>query len=497
MNLTMNMTYGLQPSYHGFVVSTYDALVLFEACFSGYINHVSRRPHDRERGHIIKSGNIFIYEENTSGIKRWTDGVSWSPSRILSNFLIYRQLEKAFPPGQKKKAKKPLATNKSPSGLKNGVTKNGSQAAKSKINVDGLQRMFSTDPSTPYSAADGSDATSNWQNNMSTLDPELERSLVGSLTDSYDFMDEGLVKKTISIIHGDVTHHLVSYYTVADALARGKFQVPSRDPRLLGLTIRHELLRGQTFRSSVNDIDPLERTIYAYYGGYDVPALYFGPLGPHPRPVPFHASPGADSYQSPTLPPQLSQPLLQGPYDNNHLPYTQHHLANPTQHFNGQLANASLYPVPPGMESYSAPAPNDFHANDFPNLGPEVNRALIPMPAMSDAPNPLRPRYQSDDIALDLRFDSRLGDPNFGTVVYYDTAPAQRTLGFGPNPHGLEFNTGFEEEYQAPPYEPPLPIPTFPPFDLEDIKPGSGSWFEGYGQEMTGLAHYPPWAPSS
>lgn len=28
------------------------------------------------------------------GIKRWTDGRVWSPSRILGNFLIYRELDK-------------------------------------------------------------------------------------------------------------------------------------------------------------------------------------------------------------------------------------------------------------------------------------------------------------------------------------------------------------------------------------------------------------------
>jgi hypothetical protein len=51
-------------------------------------------------------GNVFIYEENASGIKRWTDGVTWSPSRIMGNFLVYRELSEPFPAGEKKKAKK-------------------------------------------------------------------------------------------------------------------------------------------------------------------------------------------------------------------------------------------------------------------------------------------------------------------------------------------------------------------------------------------------------
>jgi hypothetical protein len=92
----------LSPTFYGHIASTQDALILFEACLSGAVNHVARRPHDRERTSLIKSGNVFIYEEHSSGIKRWTDGVPWSPSRILGNFLVYRELERPFPPGEKK-----------------------------------------------------------------------------------------------------------------------------------------------------------------------------------------------------------------------------------------------------------------------------------------------------------------------------------------------------------------------------------------------------------
>jgi hypothetical protein len=42
-------------------------------CLSGALNHVAQRPHDRERASLIKSGNVFIYEEHSSSIKRWTD----------------------------------------------------------------------------------------------------------------------------------------------------------------------------------------------------------------------------------------------------------------------------------------------------------------------------------------------------------------------------------------------------------------------------------------
>ncbi|KAI1905849.1 Global transcription regulator sge1, partial [Ophidiomyces ophidiicola] len=96
----------LEPTFNGYVASTHDALILFEACLTGVLHHVPRRPHDRERAQLVRSGSVFIYEENASGIKRWTDGVTWSPSRILGNFLVYRELDKPFPPGEKKRAMK-------------------------------------------------------------------------------------------------------------------------------------------------------------------------------------------------------------------------------------------------------------------------------------------------------------------------------------------------------------------------------------------------------
>lgn len=96
----------MTPTWQGFIHTTFDALIILEACLQGKLSHIPRRPHDRERPQIIVGGNVFIYEENASGIKRWTDGVTWSPSRIMGNFLVYRELSEPFPAGEKKKAKK-------------------------------------------------------------------------------------------------------------------------------------------------------------------------------------------------------------------------------------------------------------------------------------------------------------------------------------------------------------------------------------------------------
>jgi hypothetical protein len=66
----------------GFVESTQDALLVFQACRNGLFRRIRRRLVDRER-RLIRSGSIFVYDEHESGIKRWTDGRLWSPSRVI------------------------------------------------------------------------------------------------------------------------------------------------------------------------------------------------------------------------------------------------------------------------------------------------------------------------------------------------------------------------------------------------------------------------------
>lgn len=248
----------LAPTFYGHIASTQDGLLLFEACLSGALNHVARRPHDRERASLIKSGNVFIYEEHSSGIKRWTDGVPWSPSRILGNFLVYRELERPFPPGEKKRAMK--RSKRSPGigkvpqpyrGLSGGIN-NGYNAV---------------------SAASNSESASA----SSSLQRETERSLIGSLVDSYGFKEDGLVKKTVSVTVGGVSHHLVSYYTVADVL-NNKLLTPTKDPRFQYITPRPDLITKQNFRAPIDEVDTLDRAddraVYSAYpygrNGYDI-----------------------------------------------------------------------------------------------------------------------------------------------------------------------------------------------------------------------------------
>ncbi|KAJ1901397.1 Gluconate transport-inducing protein [Kickxella alabastrina] len=82
----------LAPTYTGFVDTSEDALLIFEACRLGILKCRNRRLAESERKHI-KSGWIFIWDETESHIKRWTDGKRWSPSRVNGCFLIYTELQ--------------------------------------------------------------------------------------------------------------------------------------------------------------------------------------------------------------------------------------------------------------------------------------------------------------------------------------------------------------------------------------------------------------------
>ncbi|KAF3059936.1 Global transcription regulator sge1 [Daldinia childiae] len=222
----------LLPTFFGYIASTMDALILFEACLSGRLSHVPRRPHDRERSDLIASGNVFMYEEHSSGIKRWTDGVPWSPSRILGNFLLYRELDKPFQPGEKKRAMKRQRNDSM-------ITKPTSHSRASSVGN--------------YATAmiDGGASISNLDSATSARN-DAERALVGSLIDSYQFRPDGLIKKTISVTYNGVQHHLVSYYSIEDVI-QNKLRTPSQDPVLRDIAPRAPLISSSSFRAPVDD----------------------------------------------------------------------------------------------------------------------------------------------------------------------------------------------------------------------------------------------------
>jgi hypothetical protein len=228
----------LRPTFEGLVQNSVDGLILFEACLSGELHRIARRLYARERETLVKSGNVFIYDENTSGVKRWTDDVAWSPSRISGNFLIYRELEKPFSPGEKRRATK----RKTPNRL-SGVLP--SRDLHDCLHGSGAAKLIVLPEPAIYPVI---------ETDLQTKDrtKDLEYSLIGSLVDSYGFLIGGLIKKTMRIFVNGVSHHMISYYRENDIKYNGLVR-PTQDPRLQHITIRYELCSKQNFRVPVEE----------------------------------------------------------------------------------------------------------------------------------------------------------------------------------------------------------------------------------------------------
>ncbi|KAJ7238255.1 Gti1/Pac2 family-domain-containing protein, partial [Mycena haematopus] len=171
---------------------------------------VTRRLVDGERN-MIASGSVFVFNEDESGIKRWTDGFFWSPSRILGNFLLYRETDKK--------------------GAGHGRRRKGGVVVEEGEEGGG-----------------GGESLSRPRNETKlSVDRHRERTLVGSLTNSYKFKTDGLMKKTFSLTIAGVAQHLISYYKVSD-VESGRLRAPSTLPELASLDISPTLLEHGNFR---------------------------------------------------------------------------------------------------------------------------------------------------------------------------------------------------------------------------------------------------------
>ncbi|KAI9745880.1 MAG: hypothetical protein M1818_000561 [Claussenomyces sp. TS43310] len=149
-------------TYIGHVRSPADAIKLFEACRLGLLPRVQRRLSEKER-QSIKSGSVFVWDEREAGMRRWTDGKSWSASRVSGSFLTYREME--------------------------GKRGGGSFAPPPVRRISGK---------TPDSGR-GSDE-----------DMEMD----GDGPDGYRYKPDGLMKQSFSITTSNGQHlHLISYYS--------------------------------------------------------------------------------------------------------------------------------------------------------------------------------------------------------------------------------------------------------------------------------------------
>ncbi|PBK64730.1 hypothetical protein ARMSODRAFT_940993 [Armillaria solidipes] len=199
-----------EPPWSGWIETTGDALLILEAARRGLIPRVTRRLVDAERK-MITSGSVFVFDEDESGIKRWTDGFFWSPSRILGNFLLYRETDKRGP----------------------------SHRGRGDEQQQEAEDFSTENPANRRPRTDG---------RLLSVAKHRERSLVGSLTNSYKFKPDGLMKKTFSLNIGGVAQHLISYYKVED-VENGRLRSPSSLPELASLDISPEYLDKTHFRN--------------------------------------------------------------------------------------------------------------------------------------------------------------------------------------------------------------------------------------------------------
>ncbi|RCK63676.1 White-opaque regulator 1 [Candida viswanathii] len=239
----------LTPTYHGYIHSTRDALLVIQEVLDKQLEPVMRRPHERERSLIIKSGAVFVFIEQQSGIKRWTDGISWSPSRIQGRFLVYGELDKKSltDKDSKKKKKRKFALDDDDVN-DNGHNSNNLQLHNSKsIRLNSMILPSGNDPTSlghpqhqpQHSTIPVASIPSNVIPASSAFggSNDYRNSLVNGPLVSACILQNGLVKKTITLttttkdLHiekqeGKQTIHLISYYAKQD-IDSGKLQRPS------------------------------------------------------------------------------------------------------------------------------------------------------------------------------------------------------------------------------------------------------------------------------
>lgn len=366
-----------KPTWQGFLDTTKDAMTVVEAALQGRLSHISRRPHDKERAEMLTSGTVLVYEENASGIKRWTDAVHWSPSRVMNNCLIYRQLVRALKPEEKKTALNPSCGTKRKRKESTGptITKTGD-------NINTSDDEFENPSFEGAQTGDPDSATKVYANFAQNLTPDQQRRFCGSLIDSYEFKEGGLMKKTISVKYQGTHHHVISYYSLEDVVS-GKLKRPFQDEKLADIHPRPELLNG--WKVSLEDEE-----------GKDLPLV--GGYGQHIQPshLQHHMLEAVTQAAGHGIV-QTHGPLhLQVPGDYWHGPQVSHYPATQSSphHFASSQSTTPQYPAqqpqPPPPQSYAPPPPAQSYTPQAPG-----GQQYVQPPSPQHYPSPLSssPQY--------------------------------------------------------------------------------------------------------
>ncbi|KAN0070030.1 Gti1/Pac2 family domain containing protein [Elaphomyces granulatus] len=275
-------------TYHGHVRTPADAIILFEACRLGLLPRVQRRLSEKER-QAIKSGSVFVWDEREAGMRRWTDGKSWSASRVSGSFLTYREME----------------------GKRGGGVSSTTRAGK-----------------TPDSRGSDDD-----HNDGGEEGP-----------DGYRYKPDGLMKQSFSITTSTGQHlHLISYYARSHPTAPNLNQ-PSTDTALRNIRPQ----KGLYPESTVNDQQNLPVVTRGPMAATGF-SLSPHPMSGYPRSGATHPQTYTSLYSWPPTP-LSTPPTVTVPYNASYLPpisssgspYTQH-LALPPPPPQASLPDRSVH----------------------------------------------------------------------------------------------------------------------------------------------------------
>ncbi|CAK7210239.1 Gluconate transport-inducing protein [Sporothrix bragantina] len=277
-------------TYHGMVRTPADAIKLFEACRLGLLPRVQRRLSEKER-QAIRSGSVFVWDEREAGMRRWTDGKSWSASRVSGSFLTYREME----------------------GKRGG----------------GFNTMRRVSGKTPDSSGRGSDEDQD--------DGE---------PDGYRYKADGLMKQSFSITTSNGQHlHLISYYA-RPGPGDPDLPQPIIDPSLRSVVP----VKGMYPESSLSDNIPVtavSRVSQPPHGHHHHQPPHYA-HHPPPPPPPHHYPPGPYGQPAYSWPPSpIATPPYSSHYTTNSAPYP------PQQSQQGHYSHTPPPPPPPGY--YSGP----------------------------------------------------------------------------------------------------------------------------------------------
>ncbi|KAK4639520.1 Gluconate transport-inducing protein required for gluconate-H+ symport [Podospora bellae-mahoneyi] len=416
----------LEPTWTGFIPDTGNALAIVEAALRGHLNMIPRRPHDKERDEVIRSGNVFLYDLNTSGIKRWTDGRDWSPSRIQHNWLVYREIDRQSN-GRNKKAAKKAETGEITTG---GITKKAPSSAR-----NNTQNIRGHGAGNREAAAGRVIELANGKKVPHEGEMGMQK-LIGSLVGGYPFKKGGLIKRTMSFESEKLHLQLVTYMSMED-YASGLYSTPYQHAHIRDCFPRQELLQSNFRFFYMDDLglfepmyEPMRQQLAYHQALIANPpgAAVFHPhygLVPHGMPPPGLVPHGMPPPPPPPLAPHNMPPFALAPHDT-----PPHGLAP-----NGMQARmqAGMHEQPPALDMVNYPMQD--HSNPH---SPDYRQDAYTLGSTGQ---------QAQDIGGQEPRSSLVGHPALQTQ-------AEDYGGVSDAPFGDNYGAGMAVEYHSPMYQP-------------------------------------------